>query len=121
MTASILSLFLCILFPENPSHTISTRVMDKSFSCFSEDNFNLFYQYVEKQIDADRYCIYKEYELYIIDPTTIAVKKNNYTLVIIEKERGICSLAKFLEKNREQTRKVSQIFCEIILLQREAG
>ena len=92
------------------------RMTDIKTSCFSEANFEIVYAYVEKHVEESKQGPYSfdDIELNLVDGCRIYLKKNNYTIAIFDKEKGIYSMAKVLEDNKRLVKKANEIFCDLL-------
>jgi len=88
----------------------------KDENCFSENNFEKVYQYINNEITAQElsFYIHDEYEIHLFDENEIKIKQNGWTLAIIRKEKGIFTLAKLKSDNEKQLIRANKIFCELI-------
>ena len=88
----------------------------KDESCFSENNFEKVYQYLNNEIAAQElsFYIHDEYEIHLFGETEIKIKQNGWTLAIIRKEKGIFALAKLKSDNEKQLMKANKIFCQLV-------
>ena len=88
----------------------------KDESCFSENNFEKVYQYLNNEITAQElsFYIHDEYEIHLFDENEIKIKQNGWTLAIIRKEKGIFALAKLKSDNEKQLMKTNKIFCQLV-------
>ena len=88
----------------------------KDESCFSENNFEKVYQYLNNEITAQElsFYIHDEYEIHLFDKNEIKIKQNGWTLAIIRKEKGIFALAKLKSDNEKQLMKANKIFCQLV-------
>lgn len=84
-------------------------------------NFDDIYDFIEIQIKENdgSFYFYKNYELHLKDNSEIILKKGNYTLSRIVKEKGIFSLAKTDNDNKEMIRKTNQLLLEILKVARQ--
>ena len=97
-------------------HSLHITMAGTKTSCFSEANFEIVYAYVEKQVrqsDSGHYQM-GDMELHLRGDNQIFLKKNNYTLAIIDRETGIYSLAKVLDDNNRLVKKANEIFCDLL-------
>lgn len=100
--------------------------MNKTASCFSEENFDIVYQYLEDQMKKEEVKKYP-FDTYVLNIADngqgleIRMKRDDYSLAIISKERGIYSLAKRLKDNNRLVHKANEIFCKILSLAEEKG
>jgi hypothetical protein len=92
--------------------------MDKSNNCFSENNFDKVYKYINEQINVTgtAYYLYSGYEVYLSNPVEIRLKKNNYTLAVIHKQKAIFSLAIKQGNSNAIVKEANNVFCKILLL-----
>lgn len=121
MKMSGITLFLLILLSCYSDAESEKSEMKKTDNCFSEINLNIVHNYIKQKISIGNtpYYKYEKYELYIDDKTTIYLKDKGYTLAVINKEKGIVSLA-ILQKNNERIVKTAAgIFCRILLMAKE--
>jgi len=86
-------------------------------NCFSKENFQKVYGYIENKINEDgsSFFVFKEYEVHITKKEEIiSIKKNGYTLSKIEVEKGIYSLNKSEKQNKKMVNLTHNIFCELL-------
>lgn len=83
-------------------------------SCFSKENFDQVYSFIKAQMKEREYLLYQSYEWHLTDEKSIVMKKDNYSLAIIDREKGIYSLAKILSDNQNLVRKANASFCELV-------
>ena len=95
------------------------RTMNDTESCYSEENFETVYKFVEDQIkkSEENFYSFKSCQLFLMDGEVIAIKQKNWTESIIHREKGIYSLAKELKANQRHVKKAHEIFCELVALQ----
>ena len=68
----------------------------KAENCFSEDDFNAVYQYINKIIIFKNQSFFKysdDYDIYLISDKEIVIKKNGWTMAKIKQNEGIVALA----------------------------
>jgi hypothetical protein len=87
-------------------------------NCFSEENFQKVYEYVNEQINKaeTEFISFSGYDIYLdFEKTRILVKEKekNYTLSIIEKT-DIYSLIKSAKGNERMVKTAHKLFCELL-------
>lgn len=87
----------------------------------SDNDFDSVYQWIEKQIKRNNvsFYYYRSYELYLKDHLEIIIRKSSYTLSKISREKGIFSLAKADNDNKEMIRKTNQLLLEMLKMARQ--
>ncbi len=92
-------------------------IMQNEGDCFSENNFEKFYKLIENQISKGDKIFYSfaDYDLYLSNGHEIRFKKDNYTLGMIQKEKGSLSLAKRQTDSDRIIIEINRIFCEILM------
>jgi hypothetical protein len=90
--------------------------MENPVACFSPANFDMVYNFVVQATrDAPNgYMLYKGYEIYAGEPSSLSFKDNGYTLARIDKNRAVFSLAKRQKDGEQIVKKINQIFCELL-------
>lgn len=89
--------------------------MEDTAQCFSEDNFNTVYKYIQSKIkDVATYYSYEGYEIYLSSGTDIKFKQKGQTLAVANKENGIYSLFKILKDNQRQVEITHELFCQLL-------
>lgn len=82
------------------------------------DYFDTIYKYIEMQIKANNasFYTYRSYQLYLKadNDLRIILKKDNYTLSGISREKGIFSLAKIERDNMKSISETNQLLLEIL-------
>jgi len=107
-----------IIFISGALSQIQSKNMEKSksHSCHNVENFDKVYSYLKKEITEGNthFYIHKGYEFYLIDNQRIDLRKSNYTLAVIDKDKGIYALAKNKSDNNRNKRKADKLFCELL-------
>ena len=88
----------------------------KGENCFSEDNFKLVYQYINKIIITEERSFFKysDYNIYLVSDKEIVIKKNGWTIAKIKQDEGIVALAMRKADNDRQLNAANKIFCKLL-------
>jgi len=89
---------------------------EKINTCFSKENFDRVYKYIDDNIKNENniHYQYDNYELYLTSTTEISFNKDGYTLAKVAKEQGFVSLAKRKKDNDRILKEANQVFCKIL-------
>lgn len=121
-TIFLIALNLAILNSGNAAE-INIPTMNRTAYCYSEENFEIVYKFIEDQIQKGEkeFYSFQGYQLFIIGGEMITIKQSDWSQSVIHKEKGIYSLAKSLKSNQKHVEKASAIFCKILDLQEKAN
>ncbi len=86
----------------------------QSENCFSKDNFKIVYNYIVSKAENSNNTFYEfcSYEIYAESKIRIVFKKNNFTIAVIDQDKGIYSLAKGYD-NSKIVKEINVIFCDL--------
>jgi hypothetical protein len=120
MMKTISLLFIIMTLFGNRS-SIAQKEPKKETNCFSKENFELVYQYINNQIKSNNINLYTidEYKVSLEEnPKRIRLKRNEYTVALIY-EKGIYSLNKSKKGNERGVIEANQVFCKLYQLCKE--
>lgn len=90
----------------------------QSMSCYSDDNFDYVYAYVEKDMGNKSlpYFEFDGYELYTESGEVISIKKEGWTLSKVIRGKGVVALPKNEPHNSEVAHTMNAVFCNLVIL-----
>ena len=108
---TILFLILCLNYSCNGKIEKIENEM-----CFTKKNFDTVCKFIKTQTIKNQsdFYTYDDIEIYISSIDELSFKKNGSTLAIINKEKGIFSLAMNKDQNDKLVSKANQLFCKLL-------
>lgn len=104
-------LFIFLLFMLTEKDQIAHEQMN---DCFSISNFDVVYNYLGQHISSDTaFLKHEDHDVYIKEGV-IYIKKNQYTLSSIDREKGILALSKSIKDQQSILSESHRIFCDLL-------